>query len=550
MNSWGRQNYSFGGYVTAMSALSALFAARRTGQGQHVDVSLQEVVTGSLENPFFQYWFADVLAPLPAVAPRQGSLHWAGAYKVVPCRTGSCMVTPTPVPQPLLEWMADDGFEAARQFVGVDVLELIPRMGEIMALITEWAAGKDAQPLFEEAQSRHIAFGDVQDVPTVAANPQFAFRGFWEDYAWDGPTVRRPAHPARMTGTPPPPLRPPEPAPVPVSDIVAAWGAERGPGAGDAAVAGRKPLEGLTVVDFTWVLAGPFATRMLGDLGADILKFQTEGRATNVNKADYPYYYCWNRSKRSAMLDMKHPDALGVMRRVIEKADVLIENYAAGVLGRWGLGWDTIHEWNPRLVYMTMSGCGHDGPWKNVISYAPTIHALCGLTYLTNPPDRRDVGPGFSLNDHAAGLVAATLVLEAIEARERTGEGQLIDMAQLEVGSFSIGPALLDYFSNGAVIEPNGNADAFTDPVPNETYVAGDGRWLAVSVLTDAEWPRRSAAPTWPLTPAWPGSRAAGPGGPRSTRPSPRGRPAARPPMPWTRCRAPAWPPAWSRTRR
>ena len=98
-----------------------------------------------------------------------------------------------------------------------------------------------------------------------------------------------------------------------------------------------------------------------------------------------------------------------------------MENFSAGVLERWGLGYEAVREWNPQIVYVTMSGPGHEGPWSKVITYAPTIHALCGLTYLSNPPDRRDVGPGFSLNDHAAGLLSVVAVLSAIDARRRTG---------------------------------------------------------------------------------------------------------------------------------
>lgn len=494
LNSWGRQNDNFGGYLTVIAALAARQRVRRGHPGQHIDISLQEVVASSLEQLFFQYWFPDRLAPLPAIAPRQGSLHWAGLYKVVPCRVGSCMITPTPAPGPLLEWMVEDGFDAVQPFVGVPVLELIVRSAELMGVIADWAATKDAATLFPDAQARHIAFGEVQDVPKVAANPQFAFRGFFQDYTWDGPTVRRPGHPARLVGTPPPPLRPPLPVAVAAEDVEAAWDAR--PDAPVVAAAGNtasntastKPLEGITVVDFTWVLAGPFCTRLLGDLGADILKFQTEERATGVNNDNYPYFYCYNRSKRSAGLNMKHPGALDVVRRVIEAADVLIENYSAGVLERWGLGWEQVHAWNPRLIYVTMSGPGQTGPWRDVISYAPTVHALCGLTYLTNPPERRDIGPGFSLNDHGAGYVAGALILEALEARERTGEGQLIDMAQLEVGSYAIGPALLDYFANGTVTEPTGNADAIGDPVPNEVFRGADGRWAAVTVSTDEEW--------------------------------------------------------------
>jgi len=135
-----------------------------------------------------------------------------------------------------------------------------------------------------------------------------------------------------------------------------------------------------------------------------------------------------------------------------------------------------------------MSGCGHDGPWRHVISYAPTVHAVCGITHLTNFADRHDVGPGLSLNDHLAGFAAATTTLAALEARDRTGVGQKVDMAQLEIGTYSIGPALVDYLSNGRAAEPAGNRDGLHDHVPNEVYPTSDG-FVAVSVTDDAQWP-------------------------------------------------------------
>ena len=103
------------------------------------------------------------------------------------------------------------------------------------------------------------------------------------------------------------------------------------------------------------------------------------------------------------------------MRTLVEQSDVLIENFSAGVLDRWGLSYEEVASWNPRIVYVTMSGCGHEGPWSNLVTYAPTIHALCGLTYLSNPPGRGDLGPGFSLNDVAAGLSAAFAILAALD---------------------------------------------------------------------------------------------------------------------------------------
>jgi crotonobetainyl-CoA:carnitine CoA-transferase CaiB-like acyl-CoA transferase len=251
-----------------------------------------------------------------------------------------------------------------------------------------------------------------------------------------------------------------------------------------------KPLEGLRVLDLSHVLAGPFCTRMLGDLGADILKVQTTERAVIVNDPSHPYFYVWNRSKRNVSLNMKDERARDVVRRLVEQSDVLIENFSAGVLGRWGLSYEDVSAWNPGLVYLTMSGCGHEGPWSNLVTYAPTIHALSGLTYLSNPPGRGDVGPGFSLNDHAAGLSAAFSVLAALEARARTGAGQHVDISQMETGAYLIGPALIDFLVNGREAHPVGNQDPFDGVAPNDCFRAADGRWLAVSCRDDDEWTR------------------------------------------------------------
>ena len=161
--------------------------------------------------------------------------------------------------------------------------------------------------------------------------------------------------------------------------------------------------------------------RFFGDLGADVVKLQTLERATTVNDPNHPYFYAWNRSKRVVTLNMKDERAADVVRTLVEESDVMIENFSAGVLDRWGLSYEQVRVWNPGLVYVTMSGCGHYGPWSSLVTYAPTIHALSGLTYLSNPPGRGDLGPGFSLNDLAAGLSAAFAVLAALTSRDNTG---------------------------------------------------------------------------------------------------------------------------------
>jgi len=484
INTWGRQAFNFAGLVAAISGLAGVGAARGIGRGQHVDVSIHEVVSSTIEQLLFQYWFDDVL-PYPKIAPRQGSLHWIGAYKVVPAKEGWEMITPTPNAAGLLAWMVEEGLPAAIELIGLPQEELIRNLPLIMNTIASFALTMDAGTLFKAAQDRHIAFAEVQTVAQVAANPQHEFRGFFRSVDWDGSPVTLPGPVARFRGTPAPTPVPPN-ALASLDEVVKEWGDS------DRATTQRtgepKPLSGIRVLDLSHVLAGPACTRLLGDLGADIVKVQTLERANTVNDPQHPYFYTWNRSKRLVTMNLKHERVIEVMRTLTKESDVLIENFSAGVLGRLGLSYDEVSAWNPRIVYVTMSGCGHEGPWSSLVTYAPTIHAMCGLTYLTNPPGRGDLGPGFSLNDVAAGLSAAFSILAALESRDRTGTGQHIDISQMETGGYLIGPALVDFISNGREAHPIGNRDPFGQIVPNDCYPTLDGQWLAVSCRDNADW--------------------------------------------------------------
>jgi crotonobetainyl-CoA:carnitine CoA-transferase CaiB-like acyl-CoA transferase len=242
-------------------------------------------------------------------------------------------------------------------------------------------------------------------------------------------------------------------------------------------------------MDFTHVLAGPFGTRVLADLGADVIKVMTGGRSGGANGPGHPYYTCWNRNKRSMLLDMRSEKGIEVARALAAKSDIIIDNFSAGVLARWGLDRASLHDANPGISVITMGGMGQDGPWKDMVTYAPTIHALTGLTYLTNPPGRHDLGYGFSLTDHLSGLAAALAALEALEYRERTGEGLSVDLSQYELGLGLMAPAIIDYFANGTDPEPVGNRHPFDAWAPHGIYrAAGDDKWVSIAVRGDDEW--------------------------------------------------------------
>ena len=503
VGAWGRQNFNVGSLMACVCGLAGVYSARETGRGQLVDLSLHEVMTSSIEQLFVQWWFPDVL-PLPQRALRQGSLHWLGAYLVANAKTGACNVAPVPDTAALFAWMTEEGDPEGPELSKLSIVDVLAQMPRVMNAVKRFALTKHSGELFHQAQRRHVAFGEVQTVAQVASNPQNEYRGTFR--AVEGfEQIRMPGPYARFSATPAPAQQPPPTSPWSLDELVAEWRQvrtaqptrderrHRGP------VSTGKPLEGLRIVDFTWVLAGPFANRILGDLGADVLKFQTAERATLVNSPDFPYFYVWNRSKRLVSLDMKKSEAKEVIRRIIEQSDVLMENFSAGVLARWGLDYESVKSWNPDLVYVTMSGAGHEGPWSKMITYAPTVHALCGLTHLSNPSDRRDVGPGYSLNDHVVGLMAVVAVLSAIETRRQLGEGQHIDIAQMETGTYLIGPALLDFLSNGREAQPAGNADPFGQCCPNEVYRCGDQHELAVTCRDDKDWKNLCTAVGWAM---------------------------------------------------
>ncbi len=247
------------------------------------------------------------------------------------------------------------------------------------------------------------------------------------------------------------------------------------------------PLDGLRVLDFTHVLAGPYATRIMGDMGADVVKVGAISRPGNA--PGNAYYTMWNRNKRSLALDMSTQEARAVCRRLCERADIVIDNFSVGVLERWGAGYQDVRNVNPGVIYISMSGMGQDGPWSSFVTYAPTVHALAGLTYLTGEPGHAPIGLGVSYNDHLAGLHAVVAALSAVESRRRSGRGQFIDVSQFEIGVNFAGPSLLDYFVNGRAAEPSGNRLPYDRAAPHGCYPCrGDDRWVAIAVMNDAQW--------------------------------------------------------------
>jgi crotonobetainyl-CoA:carnitine CoA-transferase CaiB-like acyl-CoA transferase len=250
-------------------------------------------------------------------------------------------------------------------------------------------------------------------------------------------------------------------------------------------------LNGLRVLDFTWVLAGPYATRILADFGAEVIKVQSKKTARGAETNNTGYFNTWNRNKRSITLDMSYAEAREIALELTAISDVVIENFSPRVMLNWGMDYETLKERRPDLVLVSMSAMGHTGPWKNYVAFAPTIQALSGLTYLTSFDKNSPMGLGYAYADAIVGLYAALVILAALEYRDRTGHGQHIDISEYEAMCTLLGPALMYESVNLSEISPQGNR---ADSIPAAPYgcykCLGTDRWCVIAVFNDEEWQR------------------------------------------------------------
>jgi crotonobetainyl-CoA:carnitine CoA-transferase CaiB-like acyl-CoA transferase len=250
-----------------------------------------------------------------------------------------------------------------------------------------------------------------------------------------------------------------------------------------------KPLTGLRVLDFTWMLAGPYATRIFADFGADVIKVQSKKTARGAESSLTGYFNTWNRNKRSITLDLSHPEARDMVLKLTAKSDVVIENFSPRVMPNWGLGYERLKEVKPDLIMLSMSAMGQEGPWKDHVAFAPTLHALSGLTHLTSFEKDVPIGLGYAYADIVAGLYAAFAVLAALEYRDRTGQGQYIDLSEYEAICTLMGPVLVNASVTEKEILPHGNCPDGIEAAPYGCYpCSGMDRWCVLVVSSEEEW--------------------------------------------------------------
>jgi benzylsuccinate CoA-transferase BbsF subunit len=264
------------------------------------------------------------------------------------------------------------------------------------------------------------------------------------------------------------------------------------------AIAG--PLAGVRVLDFTWVVAGPVATRTLADLGADVIKVERRD-AVDFGDRRGGLSGTLMRGKRSIVLNLADPRGVALARRLALASDVVVDNFSARVMPNLGLDYESLRAERPDLICVRLTGYGLNGPDRDKVSYGPTLQALTGYTLLMAEPGGAPVGFGYSYSDLAAGNLGACAVLAALWHRRRTGEGLCVDLAQQEAVASLLGPLLLDRAVHGGASTAFGNASQEAPGAPHGVYrSAGDDRWIAIAAFGDDGWQRFASAaghPEW-----------------------------------------------------
>ena len=274
----------------------------------------------------------------------------------------------------------------------------------------------------------------------------------------------------------------------------------------------RHALEGVRVVDFSWIVAGPTCTRILADFGAEVIRIEfeqtmdyTRGFSASPSPNASGMFNNLNRNKLGVTLNVMHPSGMELLHELISVSDIVVENFSATVLERWGLDYEAQRKIRPDVIYLSLSGFGHTGRDRSYVTWGPTAQALSGLTLMSGLPGEEPAGWGFSYMDHTAGYYGAMACMTALHHRRRTGQGQWLDLSQVEAGMALTGPAILDKTVNGRPFRRDGSPPGNRAPgyaaAPHNTYrCKGEDRWCAITIFSEEEWAsfvQAIGAPEW-----------------------------------------------------
>lgn len=484
------------GVNAAIGALLGL-RARRFGPAPFVDISAQECVAASLESGTLTYVHED------RVPGRPGRVHPLvphGLFRAANGFLGGGLGGSPRMWDATLRWLIEEGAQDDLDHPRwSDPVERKTHQDHVFEVLQRFLSKWPKEEFAVRAQERKLPWAAVDGPAELLINPQLNDRDFFLDVV-SGDEVTRDlgfgfAFPEGRR------VRELVVAELGADQALTTESRTLAPSFAAAPTPGLRSLDGVRVLDLTWVLAGPYCTKILADHGAEVIKVESSGRpdptrfapAMHLSRGPHDdpdtsgYFNEVNRNKRSITLDTRSPEGLAVLADLIAESDIVIENFSASVMEKMGLGYQRMRELRPDIIYVSMSGVGHTGPRSSWVTYADIVSASTGLTALTGWSADHVVGVIYGHGDIVAGLQAATATLAALEHRHRTGRGQHVDLSQLEAMAAHMGTSVIRTTGTGRIPEPNGNAHS--EYWPHGVFrCLGPDRWTAIAVRDEVDW--------------------------------------------------------------
>ncbi|WP_395106279.1 CaiB/BaiF CoA transferase family protein [Actinomadura sp. SCN-SB] len=492
-----------GGYIAA-AALTAYHGARRNGRGQDVDVSMMECAHSILTFPTITNAVLKRLGrkPLSAESVLLGVRRCRDGWVGVNILTGQQW-------QDVCELVGAPEYAERRE----DLRQGGPDRDDFERRVEAWLSDLSVIDVVTVCQALRIPAVPVHDGASIVDAEHWREREFFVREERGGRPFVRPSFPWRLEATP---ARSRRPAPAKGEHNAELLGdldahdrvASEAPASGN-----DLPLAGVRVLDLGTFWAGGAHGTYLGAMGADVIKVESVQRPDGFryNMTAPQLGERWyeggrhrpvNLNKRGLTLDLSRPEGREPLERLIASADVIAENYAARVMDHLGLGWERVREINPGIIMVRMPGYGLEGPWRDFVGWGNPFEQVSGQAALTGPAGGPPTSPG-GYTDPAVALHAVVATLAALRHRERTGQGQLIEVPQIEVGACVGADPVIEYALTGHAPGRNGNRSSVF--APQGAYVGSDGRRVALSVRDDADWKRLRTAlgdPDWARDPA------------------------------------------------
>jgi crotonobetainyl-CoA:carnitine CoA-transferase CaiB-like acyl-CoA transferase len=449
----GEQSAFIGGLAAACAGMHAALAGET---GSVIDISIQEALAAMAAGELARVGLGGEPSPRKRVADGNGA-----TVTILPARDGYVAISPreerqwaawlTVMGSP--EWRNDPRFATKA--------DRIANWDALHSLMSAWSRQYNKQSIADAAQAAHVPSFPLREPAEQFSSPQLEHRNFWRTFELNGRRIKAPGPPfgVRIVNT--------------VEDTKAS----------DAS--GVMPLSGVRVLDFSWVIAGPTMTRYLAAMGAEVIKIEAPGRGDPGRSSRL--HTVLGQAKRGMVLDLKNREAVAVARGLAARSDVVIENFATGVMERLGLGADALMALNPALIYVSASGLGRTGPESDAVAYGTLLQCYAGFAGLNRHPGSPP-RVGFAWLDPMCGLMLAFIVAAALWHRRRTGGAARVDFSMIEALLWTMAEPLLAAQLDTPP-QPRGNASARY--APHGVYrCAGEDEWISVVATDDEEWRR------------------------------------------------------------